>query len=167
MKYYKLIGYGSLVSHKSLKETCEDKKFSPIIVKGYKRIFNIKTKLKKDILNLKKSKNNYFNAILFKVTEKELEKIKSREDIYNFEKIKYSGYTSKKRLGEAFASIDHIIAIDNHKNKPNKEYFILCREAAYQISKEFGELWDNTTFTSDNKKVSNWIKDNKSYDTIK
>ncbi|MEK6908744.1 MAG: hypothetical protein AABX23_01690 [Nanoarchaeota archaeon] len=54
----KFIGYGSLLSHSSLKETIKDKKFTPIIVKGYKRIFNLKIRNngKTDILNLIKDK---------------------------------------------------------------------------------------------------------------
>ena len=51
-----MIGYGSLISHNSLKETINNKHFKPVIIKGYKRIFDIYVKKNEnsDILNLEK-----------------------------------------------------------------------------------------------------------------
>src|SRR3989344_2159066 len=103
---YNLIGYGSLISHNSLKESCKDKEFIPVTIKNY------------------------------------------------------------KLLTKALISIDHIICIDKSNHPPNKSYFMLCREAAYHISKEFGKVWDETTFNSSGKKVSDWIKQHPKYDTI-
>ena len=52
------IGYGSLLSHPSLKETIKDKRFMPIIIKGFKRVFNldIRKNGKSDVLNIIKDK---------------------------------------------------------------------------------------------------------------
>lgn len=166
---YNIIGYGSLLSHQSLLETCKNKKFTPIIVKDFKRVFNLKSEVNKksDILNLKKQKNSLFNAVQFKVNKTELKKLKEREDWYNFEKTKYFDFKTRKLLGEGFISIDYSILIDKKGYKPEKSYFILCREAAYNISNSFGCFWDYTTYTSKNEKISDWINKNTEYNTIK
>lgn len=54
---YNIIGYGSLISHKSLSKTIPDKHFTPVIVKGYERIFDLAVKKGScpDVLNLKKT----------------------------------------------------------------------------------------------------------------
>jgi cation transport regulator ChaC len=166
---YKVIGYGSLISHKSLKETIHDRKFEPVIVKGYKRIFNLAVNPKEnyDVLNLEKDKKAEFNGVLFKVNEEELKKIKLREVEYNLEESEAYDFKTKKPLGKSFIVIDYTVNIDkNHKN-PSKKYFILCREAAYHISQQFGEMWDKTTYISDNELVLDWLKNHPEYNTIK
>lgn len=166
---YNFVGYGSLLDHKSLRESIKDKKFRQVIIKGYKRIFNISEKEKEnsDILNIQKSKSSYFNAVLFKVDEKELKALKRREDDYNLEKVDVYDFKTKKKIGKALIDIDYFVSIDKNKKLPSRKYFILCRKAAYNISKKFGKMWDKTTYISDNECVDNWIKNNKEYDTIK
>jgi len=163
MKTYNVIGYGSLISHKSLSKKIPNKHFKPVIVKNYKRIFNLAGR-KTDYLNIIPSKNSKFNGVMFKVTEKELIKLKDREVEYNLEPIYAYDFKTKKKLAEAFLFIDSFLCIDNSKRKPNEHYLKLCREAAYHISKEFGKFWDETTFTADGKKISEIIK---SFDKIK
>ncbi|MDP1695619.1 MAG: hypothetical protein Q8L29_01745 [archaeon] len=165
---YKIAGYGSLLSHKSLKETIPNKKFKKIIIKGFKRIFNVIDAKSKnpDVLNIEKSSNHLFNGILFSVNLKELKKLKEREDDYNLEEIEYYDFQTGKILGKCLIYIDHSIAIDHHHKNPNKKYFILCREAAYHINKKFGQLWDDTTFTSTGEKIADWIKSHKEYNSI-
>ena len=162
---YHLIGYGSLMSHQSLRETIPDKHFTPVIVKGYKRIFNLAEK-NGDVLNLIKSRKSFFNGVLFKVNEKELIKIKKREDEYNLEETSAYDFLTKKKLCKCLIVTDNIISIDRKKRKPDKSYFTLCRESAYHISKEFGRYWDNTSFISNGQKVSNWIKNHPEYQTL-
>ncbi len=161
---YNFVGYGSLMSHKSLEKTVENKHFKPVIVKGYKRVFNIIEA--GDVLNLKKNKNSRFNGVLFRVNEKELKKIRRREKGYSLEQTWAYNFLNGKKLCKCFIVIDHLFFIDKRRRKPNKGYFVLCREAAYHISKKFGEYWDNTTYISTGEKVSSWIKRNKEYNTI-
>jgi len=165
---YNFVGYGSLLSHNSLSKTIKDKKFIPVVVKGYKRIFDlIEDNKKQDCLNVIKSKKDFFNAIMFSINEKELTKIKEREDVYNLEDVEVYDFKSRIKLGKALISSDSIVGIDHKGLLPDRRYFILCREAAYHISKEFGKMWDKTTFTSKGIKISKWIKKHKGYDTIK
>lgn len=169
MVKYKFVGYGSLLSHKSFHAAATNTKIlGPVIVKGYKRIFDISEDGKNsDVLNVIKSHGSEFNGILFEVDDKELGSLSEREDWYNFEETEYYDFKTKKKLGKALTCADHYILIDKRKELPDKKYFILCREAAYQISNEFGKMWDETTFVASGEKVSDWIKRHKSYDTIK
>src|SRR3989344_5908505 len=127
---YNIIGYGSLISHKSLNQTIPPRHFTPVIVKGYKRIFNLLDDRVPyhDILNLTKSKLSKFNGVMFQVDLKELRRIKKREYEYNLEQT---------------------WAYD------------------FLTGKEFGEYWDSTTFTASGKKIKDWIKTHKEYNTIK
>ncbi|MDP4012981.1 MAG: gamma-glutamylcyclotransferase family protein [Candidatus Nanoarchaeia archaeon] len=160
-----IVGYGSLMSHKSLRKTISDKRFKPVIVKGYKRIFNLAVSKNSDVLNLKKSPKSKFNGLMFQIDNQELNKIKKRESGYELEEVYVYNFKTNKRLNKCFVVVDHH-ALDKYRRKPKKDYFILCREAAYHINKKFGEFWDNTTFIYKNKKVSQWLKKNPSFETI-
>jgi len=166
---YNIVGYGSLISHKSLKETIKDKKFTPVIVKGYKRIFNLKIEndTDPDMLNVMKHPGSTFNGVLFKVNEKELDQIKERESEYNLEKTKCYDFKTKKYIDKCFVVADYNVSLDKKGFLPDKSYFILCREAAYMISEEFGKYWDNSTFTAKNQKISEWILKNPKYSILK
>lgn len=170
-KYY-VIAYGSLVSHKSIRKTIPDRHFTSVVIKGYKRIFNLSVSDSKsdkdpDYLNIKKSRNLSFNGVLFQVNEKELMKLKKREIEYNIKEVWAYAFLTGKKLKKGLLFMDDFIAIDKLNKKPKKQYFILCREAAYHISREFGKYWDKTTFTSNGKNISIFLKKNKKYDTIK
>ena len=163
-----VVGYGSLMSHQSLRETIPDKHFTPVIVKGYKRVFNLAIMGGKDpdVLNLEKSPNEEFNGVMFEVNDKELREFKKREEAYNLEETWAYDFLTGKKLCNCLIDIDYIVAIDKRHRKPNKDYFILCRESAYHISREFGKYWDSTTYTSDGERISSWLKKNKEYDTV-
>ncbi len=165
MKYL-IVGYGSLISHNSLKETLRDKRFKLVIVKGFKRVFNLLINNGKDVLNLVKDSGSKFNGVLFEVDEDELKKLKKREEEYNLEEVNVYDFESKKTIGRALICVDYFIDVDKKNGLPDKRYFILCREAAYHISKKFGVFWDKSTYTSGNEQIFNWIKKHKEYDTI-
>jgi cation transport regulator ChaC len=155
---YNFIGYGSLISHKSLRETVKDRKFKPVIVKGFKRIFNLRLNEREgDVLNVVKDRRCFFNGVMFRVNDSELVKLKEREDDYNLEEAEAYDFSTKKKLGKGFVVVDYMVGIDKKKRKPSKSYFELCREAAYHISKEFGKMWDETTYTSNGKSVREGI----------
>lgn len=165
---YNIVGYGSLLNHKSLKATIKNKHFKQVIIKGYKRIFDLIDNKNKstDILNITISPKSFFNGVLFSVDNAELKKIKIRELDYNLEEAWAYDFVTKEKLCKCIICVDPFIDIDNQQSKPNKNYFILCREAAYQLSKEFGHVWDQTTFTSSGENIEKWIKNNPQYNTI-
>jgi hypothetical protein len=158
---YNIVGYGSLISHKSLKETIYDRPFTPVIVKGYKRIFDLATGHGKnrDLLNVIKSPAHNFNGVLFSVNDAELVKLKEREDDYNLAKTVAYDFVTGKELGNCFITVDVLVGIDHSGVfAPEKGYFILCREAAYHISEEFGRYWDDTTYNAKGEKIADWLK---------
>jgi len=156
---HNVVGYGSLMNHKSLKKTVKDRDFQIIQIKGYKRIFNLYSQRGNSILNVTPDEKSSFNAVLMEVTTEELKKIKDRENHYSLKKI-------NTQKGKAYISVGKNEFSDCMK-KPNKKYFEICRDGAHKISKEFGKTWDATTYTSNNQKISSWIKSNPSYDDIK
>lgn len=164
-----VVGYGSLISHASLRKTIPDKHFIPVVVKGYKRVFDLAVKESPDVnvLNLERDKNSQFNGVLFEINDKELVTLKKRESLYDIEIEWTYDFLTGKKLEKAMVVVDYVVGIDHRKRLPNKKYFILCREAAYHISKDFGLMFDNTTFTSSGAKISNWLKTHKAYNTLK
>mgnify|MGYP001568653415 FL=1 len=163
---WNIVGYGSLISHNSLRETIGNKHFIPVIVKGYKRIFDIDLIKGKnsDVLNLEKNSKCKFNGVVFSVTDKELERLRKREDNYELEETTFYDMKKREKLGNCFVFVDHI---DMDKEMlPDKSYFLLCREAAYHLTKRFGKMWDGTTFVSTGERVSDWLKEHKEYDCI-
>jgi len=165
---YKLIGYGSLISHKKWAQYATHKHhFKQVLVKGYKRIFDIKYH-GGDVLNVEKSVGHHFNAVMFTITPEELANLKRRESGYNLELCCVHDFKTGKKIGKGYLFIDYINAIEHHKKaRPLKEYFKVCREAAYHISKKFGKEWDKTTYTADNEQIYSWLKNNKSFDSIR
>ena len=158
------IGYGSLLSHAWIRETLSDRTFYPVIVEGFKRIFNVddveeRSRAKKyaDILNIIESPGIFFNGVLFKIDEVELIELKSREDVYVFERVATKDYYTGTIIEPCFVSIDYNIDIDIGKKYPDKNYLHLCREAAYAISDDFGTLWDQTTYLSSGMPVSEYL----------
>jgi len=160
---YDFIAYGSLISHNSLSKTIKDRKFIPVVVKGFRRIFNLSLREKggRDVLNIARDKNSFFNGVMFEINEEELTKLKEREDDYNLEEADFYDFETGKKLGKGLISVDHIVNIDKSHELPDKPYFELCREAAYHLSEKFGKVWDDTTYTSAGEKVSRWIKHQK------
>ena len=162
MKQYNVIGYGSLLSHISLKETIPDRQLKPVIVKGYKRIFNVLAKNHTDVLNIEKKSGHFFNGVLFTVNWEELKKIKQREQPqYSFKKSWAFDFVTNQKLSLSLLAIDLHHSLDRQKHRPNLLYLKSCREAAYMISKKFGLMWDKTTYTADGEKISSWIKNNR------
>ena len=162
---FNFVGYGSLVSHKSLRETVTDKKFRLVCIKGFKRIFDIEEK-RGDVLNILPSRKDKFNGVMFKLDKDEMRKMKRRENGYKMVETNVFDFKTRKSLGRALVAEDLNYEIDHSKRLPSKAYFILCREAAYHISRNFGSMWDKTTFISNGQIVSSWIKRHPEFDTI-
>ncbi len=161
MATYKIIGYGSLLCHVSLKKTISDREFKPVMVKGYQRIFNVQAKNHNDLLNVIKRRGYYFNAVLFQVNQSELAKIKQREiPEYSLRQTWAHDFKTGKKIALAKLAVDIHKFIDFRKHQPNRFYFNCCREAAYAISHKFGQVWDKTTYTADGQNVSQWLKHN-------
>jgi cation transport regulator ChaC len=142
MKRFLVVGYGSLEDHNSLRETISDKNFKLVIVKGYKRIFNLSdsNSHKRDVLNLSKNSKSQFNGVMFPASEKEILKLKKRELEYNLEETLAYDFETKKKIGNCLVFVDGLISLDDKNRLPDKKYFLLCRNASYSLGKKFGEI---------------------------
>lgn len=178
MKRFKVIAYGSLEDHKSLMEDLPDKKFKKVIVKGYKRVFNLvdvsgfsslikpifkflRLNLKNNgdkVLNLVKDDNYYFNGVMFSVNENEMIRLKKRELEYNIEEVDVYDFITRKKIGRAFIFIDVYLRISKFRGKPDQKYLELCRNAAYKLGNDFGKVWDKTTFLLSGENVSDYFR---------
>ena len=154
------------MSHASLRETIHNKHFIPAMIKGYKRIFNLIEEKNADILNLVKDKKERCNVVVFSIDEHELVELKKREDLYNLEEVKAFHFLTGQEIGKCLVVIDYFLDLDRKGFSPDKKYFQLCREAAYHVSKEFGKVWDETTYVSTGEKVVEWLKSNPEYEKI-
>jgi len=162
VKTHQIVGYGSLLSHASLKKTIPDRPVQPVIVRGYKRIFNVLANNHTDVLNIVKKSGGYFNGVLFTVNVEELKQIKQREQPqYQFRRSWAYDFDTGRKISLALLAIDLRHSLDHQNHEPNLLYLKSCREAAYAISKKFGQMWDDTTYTADSEKISRWIKKNK------
>jgi len=163
---YTVFGYGSLICPESLEQTIPKRKSIPAIIKGYRRVFNRAGKEGSDpnVLNIEKSKED-INCVIFKVNDEELVHLKRREFSYNMEETEAYDLEGK-RLGRCFIFIDYHVGLDRQDRKPNKRYFIMCRKACYNISEEFGRMFDKTSYTSGGERISEWLKKNRDYDAL-
>lgn len=169
-----LVGYGSLLNLSSLRDTLNISSFTPVIIKGYKRIFNVKLSSSKtsDVLNIVKSKRHYFNGLMFQVDYRQLKMLIKREEpeyhLHPVEAIPFTAFKNSSRspLINSFVFVDEYIHLDKKKRLPNKDYFIFCRQSAYSVGKEFGKSWDNTTYLASGEKISSWLKRSKEYDHV-
>ncbi len=162
--HHAVIGYGSLMSRASVGHFRSVKKVEPVIVKGFRRVFDLTIPHHSgDWLNVHASKKHYFNGVLFHVSEYDLRRIKEREDDYDFVSAWALHYDSEKRLAKGLLSVDDWVGLDKGKRLPQKNYFIECRKAAYGLGDDFGREWDETTFLSNGQKVSTWLRKNPSF----
>lgn len=168
MRYY-FVAYGSLMDHQALTESIVDRHFTPVIVKGFRRVFDVKDVKSKDpdVLNVEKARGHEFNGVLFRVSHPELRKLMKRETEYKLTRVQAREFLTGKLICRGFMVTDRGVGIDTGDRKPNRPYFIECRRAAYRVSAEFGRFYDATTYLSDGSKVSGWLKRHRSYATLR
>jgi len=163
-----IIGYGTLLYSESLGHTIgssvNKKKFIPVIVKGYKRIFNLlpdhyKPSFRMSTLpielaaaNVIPSEGAFFNGLAFMVSDAELAELDKREksyqrkeaDIYDFFREKYMGKAFLYSAGYGFKGVTK-----DSRYLPEWEDLAFARTGAYRYGDKFGEMYDNTTFLVD------------------
>ncbi len=164
MKYY-FFAYGSLMDHASLTEGIPDRHFTPVTLKAWRRIFDVRDVHSKDpdVLNIEPARGHSVNGVLFQVSHPELRKLMKRETEYKLARVRVQEFLTGRPLCGCYTVTDRGVGIDMDDRKPNRPYFIACRQAAYDISTDFGRCYDETTFLSDGRKVRTWIKRNRSY----
>lgn len=154
-----IIGYGSLIDPASRAKTIPPREATPIIVKGYRRIFNmaILDGPEPNVLNAERQQASSFNAVTIIVNEEELELLKRRETNYDPEHTPYYDPQKGEQLGTAIIFIGKKEAKDTSERPPNSKYLKLCRKAAYSIGINFGMQWDRTTLLADGTVLADWL----------
>lgn len=164
-----LVGYGTLMSRASLATTVGDaghaKAFVPVVVQGYRRLFNLRPDhyepslhltdepLEAAALNIEPAADLRFNGVALEVTEDELRALDLREPYYRRIRVAAHRFSDAAPLGQVFVySSDPDqpwICRDPRRLLPRWKDVLLARNGAYGISRSFGEMFDETTYMAD------------------
>lgn len=162
-----IIAYGSLMNPDSMSRTIPKRKGVPVLIKGYKRVFNLKASrpyLYKNlktaecaVLNVVKCENSFFNAIMFRVTDDELRLLKIRERSYYTKEVEVLDIRSEKKISKALLFIGRKIfrgeRIVDDSFLPIPEYLETVKKGAFGISRSFGKMFEETTFLGDGRTI--------------
>lgn len=167
-----VIGFGTLLLKHSLGDTVggevsDQKKYVPITVNGYKRLFNVRAEhytpshkvSDKDnemgAANVEFSPMHSFNGVAFEVDDSELELLDTRERYYERIEVDANYFDSGLPLGEACVYCampdSKWVEDDNEKLLPHWRDIDYARRGAYAIGDDFGRAYDESTYMADGK----------------
>lgn len=163
-----IVGFGTLLLQESLGDTVgSEKKFTPIIVKNYRRLFNLlpdhyeaDNRLRSDdteigAANIEPAEGIQFNGLSFEANESDLENLDSRERYYKRSEVPYCDFETGEELGMCHVYESPLearwLVRDNDKLLPLWRDIVYARVGAYRISEAFGKMYDATTYLADGK----------------
>lgn len=167
-----LVGFGTLLLQESLSDTvgkdgAEQKKFTPIIVKNYRRLFNLlpdhyvaDNRLRSDdteigAANIEPAEGLFFNGLSFEANANDLENLDKRERYYVRATTPYFDFETGEELGICHvyeSPLDARWLVRNNKDLlPLWRDIVYARVGAYRISEAFGKMYDATTYLADGK----------------
>jgi len=165
-----LVGYGTLLHKGSLGRTigrgqAGEKPMTPVIVRGYKRLFNLRPThyenshklggkpIENAAMNVEPCENGRLNGLAFPVTDEELESLDERERYYHREQTTVYAFDTHERIGRAHLYISEPDALwierDISKLMPLWRDIVWARNGSYGISESFGRVYDETTYLAD------------------
>lgn len=168
----RIVGYGTLLLHESLgdtvsQENAKKKKFKPIIVKNYRRLFNLlpdhyeaDNRLRDDnteigAANVEPAEGLQFNGLSFEAFAEDLEQLDGRERYYKRSVVPHYDFETGEHLGECHVYESPLdarwLVRDNDKLLPLWRDIVYARVGAYRISEAFGKMYDQTTYLADGK----------------
>ncbi len=171
--FHNVICYGSFLSKESLSRTIPSREGVPVIVKGYRRVFNLKPsrmQLYKDgardgqcaVLNVMPFEDSFINALMIEVDDDEFEKLKIRERSYYTKEVNVFDISGKDKIGKAELFIGRKLfkgeRIVDDGFMPIPSYLETVKKAAYSISEDFGNLFEDTTFLGDGRNINDLKK---------
>lgn len=165
-----LVGYGTLLYRGSLGKSigatvAESKSIVPVIVRDYKRLFNLRPEqyqsshklnaagIELGAMNLEPSTGSSFNAVAIPVSALELEILDQRERYYRRVTAPVHDFSTGEPVG-----LGHVYAADLGSNwldrdvrqlLPRWQDIVWARTGAYAISHAFGQYYDATTYLAD------------------
>jgi hypothetical protein len=165
-----LVGYGTLLYRGSLGHSigatpAESKPIIPVVVRDYKRLFNLRpehyqSSNKLDVagielgaMNVEPSTGSSFNAVAMPVSVLELDILDRRERYYRRVAVPVHDFSTGEPVG-----VGHVYAADlgSHwldrdvvRLLPRWQDIVWARTGAYAISHDFGQYYDATTYLAD------------------
>ena len=174
-----IIGYGTLLYKESLGDTIdtstEEKKYRPVIVKGFKRLYNLlpnhyhpsfrlsKLPVEISAANILPEKGSSFNGLAFEVTAEELADLDKRESYYTRVESPAYDFFSGRKIGIGMVylapcSLEDVTS--DAKYLPEWDDISYARTGAYRYGLEFGKMFDKTSYLADGQTlVVNYYKD--------
>lgn len=165
-----MAGFGTLLLQESLDDTVgadAAKKFTPIVIKNYKRLFNLlpdhyeaynflrQDGIEKGAANIEPAEGFQFNGLSFLADPNDLDRLDKRERYYKRSAVTYYHFDTGEELGECYVYESPLnarwIVRNNNKLLPLWRDIVYARVGAYRISKSFGEMYDATTYMADGK----------------
>ncbi len=176
---YYIIGYGTLLYAESLQKTIGEsvrqKKYIPVLIKGFKRLFNVlpahyKPSYKildlpyeKAAANVILSETDVLNGLAFEVSENEIIDLDKREKSYQRCEAKMFDFITGEFMGNGFiysAAIDSKRVTKDTRFLPDWEDIAFARTGAYRYGQSFGQTYDMTTYLVDGvTRVVDYYKD--------
>lgn len=163
-----IVGFGTLLLQESLGDTVGgEKKFTPIIVKNYRRLFNLlpdhyeaDNRLRTDnteigAANIEPAEGYEFNGLSFEANASDLESLDARERYYKRSEVPYFDFETGESLGTCHVYESPLDARWLRRNLkellPLWRDIVYARVGAYRISEAFGKMYDATTYLADGK----------------
>ncbi|MCH2043124.1 MAG: hypothetical protein MK212_03210 [Saprospiraceae bacterium] len=167
-----MAGFGTLLLQESLGDTvgkdgAEQKKFTPIVIKNYRRLFNLlpdhyeaDNRLRTNgteigAANIEPAEGIDFNGLSFLANAADLEQLDKRERYYKRSIVPCYHFETGQLMGDCHVYESPLDARWLRRN--NKELLPLWRDivyarvGAYRISEAFGKMYDATTYLADGK----------------
>ncbi len=163
-----IVGFGTLLLQESLGDTIgSTKKFRPIIVPNYRRLFNLlpdhyeaDNRLRSDhteigAANIEPAEGIQFNGLSFEADGSNIEELDKRERYYKRSVVPHLDFETGEELGWCHVYESPLDARwlrrDNNALLPLWRDIVYARVGAYRISTAFGKMYDETTYLADGK----------------
>lgn len=166
-----IVGFGTLLLQESLGDTIgTEKKFRPIVVKDYQRLFNLLPDHYKDYdpdrrlrqddselgaANIRPAQGFQFNGLSFEADAANLEQLDARERYYKRAVVPHYDFYTGEDLGSCHVYASPIdarwLCHDTETLLPLWRDIVYARVGAYRIGADFGKQYDETTYLADGK----------------
>lgn len=170
-----LVGYGTLLLKESLSSTVEGetKTYQPVIIKNYRRLFNllpthyndykVDNRLRdnwteKAAANIEYAEGAEFNGLAFEADAADLESLDKRERYYKRSQAACYDFETGEEIGVCHVYETPLdapwLVRDVEQLLPLWRDLVYARVGAYRISEAFGKMYDATTYLADGKTLA-------------
>lgn len=163
-----MVGFGTLLLQESLGDTVgshKKKKFNPVVVKNYKRLFNLlpdhyeaynylrTNGTERGAANIEPAQGFQFNGLSFEANASDLKSLDQRERYYKRSEVLHFDFETGEELGWCYVYESPLdarwLVRKNTDLLPLWRDIVYARVGAYRISENFGKMYDATTYMAD------------------